>query len=138
MPREDRVSESHILVKLFGCELRYPEYGLAFLAMWWGVWELLFVDFAGQEAYRYMASLAPSYVWGAILIALGVWLLIGLHRNHRPTRCHALQALTVYWVFVLATIGLPNWTLTALPTYVAIIGFHVAAYLRLSGVITLN
>lgn len=136
--RENRAPDDHVLVRLFGCELRYPEYGLAILAIWWGAWQLFFVNFVGRDSYRYMQSIAPSTVWGLVLIGLGVWLFSALNRNIRRQRRWALQALIVYWLLVLATIGVPNWRLTALPMYSAIIGFHVAAYLRLSGAITLN
>ena len=136
--RETRVANDHVLVRLFGCELRYPEYGLAVLAIWWGAWQLLLVDFAGRHSYRYMESIASPSIWGIVLVTLGVWLFVALNRNNRRQRRWALQALIVYWSLVMATIGIPNWKLTALPMYSAIIGFHVAAYLRLSGAVTLN
>ena len=136
--REQRVPDNHMLVRMFGCELRYPEYGLSVLGFWWGLWQLLFVDYGGRDSYRYMEAVGPSWMWGVVLMMLAAWLLVALNQNDKRQRRYALQALTVYWCAVLATIGIPNWWLTAMPTYSVIICFHVAAYLRLSGAITLN
>jgi hypothetical protein len=130
MNREARLPQSHMLVRLFGCELRYPEYCLAGLTSWWGLWTTLFVDFT--PAYAKMNEVAPEWVWGVIAMSLGVALWLSMAFDRRGARRYILLVSFIFWL------SFPNWQRTGLPTYSSIAVFYSLAYLRLSGVINLK
>lgn len=136
MNRENRVPDNHVLVRLFGCELRYPEYGLAILTAWWGLWAVLFVEYT--PSYALMQAIAPAWLWGLVAIALGCVSIVALNRDYRKVRRWLLMASFVYWLLITAILGVPNWQRTALPTYSSIAAFYGMAYLRFSGLVNLK
>lgn len=136
MMREDRVPDSNVLVRLFGCELRYPEYGLSILSIWWGLWAVLFVEYS--PAYATMAAIAPAWVWGIVAMGLGGALIVSIQIGHSGARRCLLLASFAYWLMITAVLGLPNWQRTSLPTYSSIAVFYGMAYLRLSGLVNLK
>lgn len=136
MQRENRVADNHVLVRLFGCELRYPEYGLSILSIWWGLWAILFVEYS--PAYATMAAIAPAWAWGAVAVGLGVALILSIQTDSRHVRRWLLLASFAYWLMITIAIGIPNWQRTALPTYSSIAAFYGMAYLRLSGLANLK
>ena len=136
MDREDRVDDNHVLVRLFGCELRYPEYGLSILSIWWGLWAILFVEYS--PSYATMAAIAPAWLWGIVAVGLGVALIVSIQSGQRHVRRWLLLASFAYWLMITAVLGLPNWRRTSLPTYSSIAVFYGMAYLRLSGLVNLK
>ena len=84
----------------------------------WGLWLLMpWTTFGSSPSFRAMASTAPEWLWGIVILIAGGLQLAGLGRDHFKMRRAGALAMAAVWVFVSTMIGIASPTSTGVIVY---------------------
>lgn len=84
---------------LFHSEGALLEFFMAFLSLVWGLWLIspYWDTFSATSAFTIMAQLAPEWLWGSTMTAVGIFKMYTiLAENHRAKHYAFLAALFVW------------------------------------------
>lgn len=123
-----------MLRRWFGSEARVFEWICAAYNIGWGLWLCNpAIDF-GRPSYLVLAAVAPQWVWGSIIAALGIMQAIAIGRENRNWRRNVALTQSGVWLVVALALGLYNVYSTALMSYFWIATLHIAIWIRLAAI----
>lgn len=125
VPYRDKLPEDHVLSRLFGYELHYPEYTLAGQSLAWGIWMWNpYIDW-DKSAYALLVAVIPWQVWSIMLVGCGYSLWRALNRRKPRLQSYALAGLFLTWLGIAATLGFQNmaWTMYTSMAILSLLGW---------------
>ncbi len=88
-------------------------------AVGWGLWvgNPYWEVFPGSATFRIMAIVAPEWVWGTVMITLGVQHLCALYSKNLTWRYYSSVVAFLLWSFTAIVLMIGNPSSTATVTY---------------------
>lgn len=101
-------------------------------AFFWGLWILMPHDtFPTSISYNVMASLAPEWVWGLVVMVVGAaQIATTLSTRGWKLRASANFATFVTWVFIATMFIVSNWLSTATVIYPLLAAVAFGSFFR--------
>ena len=92
---------------------------ISLVSVVWGLWLLnpLGHTFPNGTIYRGMALMAPEWLWGLVMIGLGLCHLYSLYRSSVKWRARIAISGWLIWGFISISFALSNIWSTATPIY---------------------
>lgn len=115
-------------------EIELVEIMSGFAALCWGIWLVnpAFNTFATSTTFDNMAMLAPEWLWGMCMLAIGIAQVESVISHTLKRRKMSSLILSIMWMFITTIFLYSNIASTAGVIYGTFAFFTAWSYLRLS------